>query len=40
MLAGAVAKRWSVFKAGSASAEDAEQTVSLQRSRMNGAGGA
>ena len=38
LLAGSVAKRWSVFKAGSASAEDAEQTVSLQRSRMNGNG--
>lgn len=33
LLAGSVAKRWSVFKAGFQSAEDAEQTVRMQRER-------
>jgi len=33
LLATSVAKRWSVFKAGFASAEDAEQTVRMQRER-------
>lgn len=34
LLAGAVCKRWAVFKAGFASAEDPHQTVDLQRDRM------
>jgi hypothetical protein len=34
LLAGAVCKRWAVFKAGFASAEDPAQTVSTQRARM------
>jgi formate-dependent nitrite reductase membrane component NrfD len=34
LLAGAVCKRWAVFKAGFASAEDPAQTVDLQRARL------
>lgn len=34
LLAGAVCKRWAVFKAGFASAEDPDQTIDLQRDRM------
>jgi hypothetical protein len=34
LLAGACAKRWAVFKAGFASAEDPHQTIDLQRERM------
>lgn len=34
LLAGSVAKRWSVFKAGFQSAEDPSQTVLTQRQRM------
>jgi hypothetical protein len=34
LMAGAVCKRWSVFKAGIASAEDPHQTIDLQRDRM------
>jgi len=34
LLAGAVCKRWAVFKAGFASAEDPDQTINLQRERM------
>jgi formate-dependent nitrite reductase membrane component NrfD len=34
LLAGACAKRWAVFKAGFASAEDPRQTTDLQRDRM------
>jgi len=36
LLAGACCKRWAVFKAGFASAEDPAQTVDLQRARMAG----
>jgi hypothetical protein len=34
LLAGAVCKRWSTFKAGFASAEDPHQTVGPQRARV------
>jgi hypothetical protein len=34
LLAGALAKRWAVFKAGIASAEDPHQTVGPQRARV------
>jgi hypothetical protein len=34
LLAGALAKRWAVFKAGIASAEDPHQTVGPQRERV------
>jgi formate-dependent nitrite reductase membrane component NrfD len=34
LMAGAVCKRWAVFKAGFASAEDPSQTVDLQRERL------
>jgi hypothetical protein len=34
LMAGAVCKRWAVFKAGFASAEDPSQTVDLQRTRL------
>ena len=34
LLAGAVCKRWSTFKAGFASAEDPHQTVGPQRDRL------
>ena len=34
LLAGAVCKRWAVFKAGFASAADPDQTIDLQRDRM------
>jgi hypothetical protein len=34
LLAGAVCKRWSTFKAGLASAEDPRQTVGPQRKRI------
>jgi Polysulphide reductase, NrfD len=34
LLAGALAKRWAVFKAGIASAEDPHQTVGPQRARL------
>jgi formate-dependent nitrite reductase membrane component NrfD len=34
LLAGACCKRWAVFKAGFASAEDPDQTINLQRERM------
>jgi hypothetical protein len=34
LLAGSCAKRWAVFKAGIASAEDPHQTIDLQRARM------
>jgi hypothetical protein len=34
LLAGAVCKRWSIFKAGFASAEDPQQTVGPQRERV------
>jgi formate-dependent nitrite reductase membrane component NrfD len=34
LLAGSCAKRWAVFKAGIASAEDPHQTIDLQRERM------
>jgi hypothetical protein len=34
LLAGAVYKRWSIFKAGFASAEDPQQTVGPQRERL------
>lgn len=39
LLAGSVAKRWSVFKAGFQSAEDPSQTVRTQRERMAGEDG-
>jgi hypothetical protein len=39
LLAGAVCKRWAVFKAGFASAEDPTQTTELQRERMAREGG-
>jgi hypothetical protein len=34
LLAGAVCKRWAVFKAGFASAADPHQTIDLQREQM------
>jgi hypothetical protein len=34
LLAGAVCKRWAIFKAGFASAADPDQTIDLQRDRM------
>jgi hypothetical protein len=40
LLAGAVCKRWAVFKAGFHSAEDPAQTVGLQRRRIARRGGA
>jgi formate-dependent nitrite reductase membrane component NrfD len=39
LLAGSVCKRWSVFKAGFASAEDPTQTVRTQRERIEREGG-
>ncbi|HVV91495.1 MAG TPA: NrfD/PsrC family molybdoenzyme membrane anchor subunit [Solirubrobacterales bacterium] len=39
LMAGAVCKRWAVFKAGFASAEDPSQTVDLQRERLARRGG-
>ena len=36
LLAGAVCKRWAIFKAGFASAEDPQQTVGPQRARLKG----
>jgi hypothetical protein len=39
LLAGAVCKRWAIFKAGFASAEDPAQTVGPQRERMAREGG-
>jgi formate-dependent nitrite reductase membrane component NrfD len=39
LLAGSVCKRWSVFKAGFASAEDPAQTVRTQRQRIEREGG-
>jgi hypothetical protein len=39
LLAGAVCKRWAIFKAGFASAADPHQTVDLQRERMAREGG-
>jgi hypothetical protein len=36
LLAGAVCKRWAVFRAGFASAADPEQTVGPQRARVDG----
>ena len=34
LLAGAVCKRWAIFKAGFSSAEDPHQTIDLQRERL------
>ena len=39
LLAGAACKRWAIFKAGFASAEDPDQTVATQRERMAREGG-